>query len=101
MFRTCGIFIQIPERFMLSNNQEKHFNWDYHLQLLKKVNLTDAEKKNVAVAVCYLRDILGEDFLERSFKEDHPFLLYYLINRAPWVWLSLLRFSNILRSFES
>jgi hypothetical protein len=74
--------------------------WKYQKNaIIKDTNLTKKEKKLTIKAIDKIANILGEHFLEEVLKDGHP-IFQYLANTAPWTRLWLIRFANILTSFE-
>lgn len=70
--------------------------WDAlneHIQLQDQ--LTDSLKKDCSVALEFLKDTLGTDFLKQAWKTCHPFRLHVL-NEAPWTREWLIRFADEL-----
>jgi len=67
-------------------------NWDKLIQHCDALDgLTDFEKEKAKRAFQFLRQELGENFLEDAFSSQHP-ICQYVINLAPWtrkwiIWL--------------
>jgi hypothetical protein len=62
-------------------------SWDYHLGTIRGLeNVTPDEKEDFVAGFLELREVLGEDWLQRAFDNDCGGLVYQLINRAAWVW---------------
>lgn len=72
--------------------QEDYRNWDklsQHCDILE--GLTEFEKERAKRAFQYLREELGENFLDNAFNAQHPICLY-VINLVPWTrkWITWL-----------
>lgn len=80
---------------------EDHFRFSKYIEQLPEINLTKSERTQIRSALNYLVSLFGDDFLKGPSDVPHPFYFKFLWNSAPWVRRSLLRFTNILRSFES
>ena len=80
---------------------EDHWNWDLYIQQCDRIKLTDDQRQRSKDSFRYLQKTLGTGFLRRAFNERHPIFMWYFCNSAPPARLSLIRFTESLRAFES
>lgn len=82
-----------PESFV---PEEEYENWDSHIQYWDRATALSAEEKErTRQAVQYLRQELGEPYIQRLFKIRHPFLMLF-VNKAEWCRIWLLWFADAL-----
>ncbi|PYS47891.1 MAG: hypothetical protein DMF68_14800 [Acidobacteria bacterium] len=85
---------------MMSINIRDYGTWDKYVLLCDEVaGLTNHERKRVQGAFSHLRQVLGEKFVIRAFKEGHP-LFGTLINNVAITRLWLARFSDALQALR-
>ena len=84
-----------PERFR---------DWDAWISDIKNIEgLSETEKREAMESLSLLRELFGEDFLERAFERRHP-IIWLLVNYASWtrrflIWLA--RTLDALKSCEN
>jgi len=75
-------------------------NWEKLIQHCEKIEgFTDFEKEKCKRAFQFLREELGDNFLERAFDEQHPICLY-LVNLAPWTRKWIIWFAEALKELR-
>lgn len=87
------------EIFRIDGDREK---WDKHAEHVDAVEeFTDGEKDKVKEALSYLRraDVLGEDFITRARRSEHP-LWSYFAGPVPWKLRWLTRFATAMRELR-
>jgi hypothetical protein len=75
---------------MSLEKREDYWNWDKLIQHSQTIEeLTPFEKEKVKRAFLFLREELGEEFLQDAFSEGHP-ICNYIGNLAAWTrrWIS-------------
>jgi len=75
-------------------------NWDkliQHCEVLE--GLTDFEREKAKHAFHFLREELGEEFLNEAFDKRHP-ICQYIINLAPWTRKWLTWFAEALKELR-
>lgn len=90
-----------PNPHELFKTLEDHWNWDLYVQQCDRIKLTDDQRQRSKDSFRYLEKILGTGFLRRAFNERHPIFTWYFCNSAPPARLSLIRFVESLRAFET
>lgn len=80
---------------------EDHWNWDLYVQQCDRIKLTEDQRQRSKDSFRYLQEKLGSGFLRRAFNEGHPLFTWYFCNSAPPARLSLIRFAESLRAFET
>lgn len=80
---------------------EDHWNWDLYVNQCDRIKLTDDQRQRSKDSFRYLEKTLGTGFLRRAFNERHPVFTWYFCNSAPQARLSLIRFAESLRAFET
>lgn len=80
---------------------EDHWNWGLYIQQCDRIELAEDLRKKAKDSYRYLQEKLGTGFLKRAFKERHPIYTWYFCNSAPPARLSLIRFTESLRAFET
>lgn len=79
---------------------EDYQDWDkliQHCEVLE--GLTDFEKEKAKRAFQYLREGLGENFLNDAFNSRHP-ICQYVINLAPWTRKWITWFADAIEELE-
>jgi hypothetical protein len=71
-------------------------SWDHHVETIRGLAHVDkAEKHAIMAGFLGIRDVLGANWLSRSYYSRSP-IIQRMINRAPWVWRSLAAFGRQL-----
>ena len=83
--------------YSIFQKPEDYYNWDKYLEQLNLIELSESEKKQATQAIQFLRKLLGETFLKKSFHNRHPLYVEFA-NTAPRARLRLIRFAQSLRS---
>jgi len=79
---------------------EDYKNWEklaLHCETIKE--LTDFEKEKAKRAFQFLKNEIGDTFLDEAFKERHP-IFQYIINLAPWTRKWIIWFADALRELR-
>lgn len=88
--------------FKIFGNNEDREKWDKHAEHADAVEeFTDGEKDKVKEALSYLRgpDVLGENFITRARRSEHP-LWSYFAGPVPWKLQWLTRFAAAMRELR-
>lgn len=81
--------------------QQNLSDWNYHIgQVRNNEYLTEEQKKEVIDGIYKIREIFGENWLEKAVKTHHP-LLWYLNDRVPHALLRILEFGKNLKDVEN
>jgi hypothetical protein len=52
--------------------EEDRWSWDKYIEQCDLIELTDDQRQHVKASFQYIRRVLGEGFLHRSYKHDNP-----------------------------
>lgn len=86
--------------FEVFKRDDDYVSWDKYYEQLDLIELAGADRDRARGAISYMRNLLGEDFLQIAWQQGNPILPWFFMNAAPRARLSLISFAEALEALE-
>jgi hypothetical protein len=80
--------------------EDDYVRWDKYQEQLDLIDLVEADRGRARRSISYLRNLLGEDYLQIAGEQGNPILPWFFMNAAPPARLALISFTEALEALE-
>lgn len=86
--------------FEIFKDEDDYVSWDKYDQQLDLIELTSADRVRARKGIMYLRELLGEGFLQIAREQGNPIYHWFFTNFAPGARREMASFAEALESLE-